>query len=175
MSALALAILAAAVLVAAVGVWAQARLVARVSHRTYRGKFFAVASEIIPSEECPLELAFALRVLGSGLTSSAVLRIIIFDVLTGGRFARPSKPILTAFEDAPKAVKKRFREASGFALTAISYRSVVFGPLIRRKLNGGNSVDKSMLGDVVRYGERHDVPSFLECTEGGFRLKANPV
>jgi hypothetical protein len=174
-----LTIVSAALVLCLAGLWARARLTRRQDYRLHRDKFFVLAHDLIRSDDCPMELAVALRHFGATMNELAVLAILVRASIVGRWRSRPKpKPLVAALENSPRAVRTRFWDAYQHAVLAVSYRSVLFGPLIRRHYcrNHGSATpapaDKGVIGEVVRCGERHESPRYIEWVNGGLRLKA---
>jgi hypothetical protein len=171
------ALVCATVTLALAGMWARAHLSRREEYRHHRDRFFSLARDLIQAEDCPIELALALRILGGSMNRFAVLAILVCSAVTRGRLPRLEPPagFSAALKDSPKPVLAGFGDAYKAAVRAVSYRSVLFGALIRRHYcgnHGPGNVDQAVIGEVVRYGTRHEIPEFLESTAGGgLRLK----
>lgn len=166
-------LLAATLALALLGWWSRAHIRERAKYRLHREEFFSRAKALIENEGCPLEVALTLRYLGETMNRFLVLGFIVCAAITRGRLARRRPGRLSVLlEESPREIQKAFYGAFHEALLAVSYRSVLFGNLIRaRSAKQPDQVDKTVIGDLIRYGKRHDKSRF-ELLDHGLCLKA---
>jgi hypothetical protein len=154
------------------GAWATARIRLRHKYRLHRDKFFAIAEEIIKAEDCPLPLAIILRDLGANMNSLMVVALLVCSVATRGRLPRfkvEPEVLHSVIDDAPREIREKMRTAYVQAVLAVSYRTLMFGSMIRRhycKDHNHSGVDEAVIGKVLRYGERHNRPHYLKTASG---------
>lgn len=162
---------------ALVGLWAKAHLSQREEYRRHREQFFSLARDLVQAEDCPIEVAIALRSLGAAMNRFAVLMILLYSAVTRRSvpWLKPPDAFVAALKQSPKSLRAGFSEAYKSAVHAVSYRSVFFGAIIRRHYcgnHGPRNADQTTIGEMVGYGERCETPDFLEPTAGGgLRLK----
>lgn len=170
---IAVPLIAAATLALAVGVgglWARTSLRQWAAYRRHRDRFFVLAKELIGSDDCPLELALAMRQIGATMNDAAVLGIVLFMASTRWKVRPRPGRLSEIMEKSPASVRKRFTAAFREACLAVSYRSVLLGGIIRKGLNNTNDrpneADQAAASPLVRHGLRHNPPDYAKSLAG---------
>lgn len=145
----------------------------REKYRRHRGRFFGLATEIIRLDDSPIEIAFLLRSLGATMDDFSSLFLLVLRAAFN--YSPPVRDdhldkLLAGADGAPRHVKKKFVRAYEEAVTTVSYRSILFGGLIRRDLckppRKPDGFIPGVLSGLVHRGEKHSKNSVLEQISG---------
>lgn len=131
--------------------------------RKHRDRFFKAAEQVVADKRTPEDLARIVMLLASGMTRKPSLYWMLWAPAPPKR----EPDIVVNLDDLPDDLKDRALQALLDAICTLTYQSVLFGPILRRRLRlddnrpkrhrkDGNGPDvQELAGKVARYELKH--------------------
>jgi hypothetical protein len=97
--------------------------------RKHRDRFFKVAELVVSDERTPEDLVRIVMLLASGMTR----KVSLYPLLSPPKQPTRKPDIIVRLDDLPNDLGERVFQVLMDAICTLTYQSVLFGPLIRRR------------------------------------------